>query len=513
MILSKDNLKHIKAKGLVVPDEKLFDLPEKVLQFGTGVLLRGLPDYFIDQANRKGVFNGRIVIVKSTSTTGSIGFEQQDNLYTLCVRGFEEGKAVEENIIISAVSRVIAAEKDWNAVLDFAQQPDLELVVSNTTEVGISLLNESIHLQPPISFPAKLLAVLYKRYQTFKGSSTAGLVVIATELISDNGKKLQGIVEELARFNKLEIDFMQWMQANVEFCNSLVDRIVPGGPDKKIQNNLEEQFGYRDQLLCIAEPYRLWAIEGSTKAIVSLDFSRVCQGMIVTHDIEQFKELKVRLLNGTHTLSCGIAVLAGIDTVKNGMGNILLKQYISTLMKQEIALGIPYPIAEKVALEFADTVLDRFANPYIEHLWINITVQYTMKMKIRVLPVLLNYYRLYDTVPKHIAFGFAAFLHFMRSAKKEENYFGNFNDLEYRINDDHAVYFYQKTLSVSADEQIDQVVSGRKYVARVLNDSEFWTADLNMLPGFTAAVYADYERILKDGLFKALATLEKETYT
>jgi tagaturonate reductase len=517
MILSKDNLKHIKAKTVLVPDEKLFGLPEKVLQFGTGVLLRSLPDYFIDQANRNGIFNGRIVIVKSTSTAGSTGFEQQDNLYTLCVRGIEEGKTVEENIIISAVSRVIAAEKDWGAVLEFAGQPDFKLVISNTTEAGISLLNESIYLQPPVSFPAKLLAVLYKRYQIFEGSSTAGLVVIATELIPDNGKKLQEIVEELARFNALGIDFIQWMQANVEFCNSLVDRIVPGKPDRQTHAVLEEQFGYQDGLLCIAEPYRLWAIEGSDKAAALLDFARTGEGIIVTRDIEQFKELKVRLLNGTHTLSCGIAVLAGISTVKNGMENLLLKQYISTLMKQEIAPAIPYPLTAGVALEFADRVSDRFANSYIDHLWMNITAQYTMKMKIRVLPVLLNYYRLYASVPKHIAFGFAAFLHFMKSEKREENYFGNFNGREYQINDDHAAYFYQKIQSVSAAGQpgsaADQLVSGRKYAAQILNDNEFWKTDLNALPGFTDAVYTAYESILKDGISDALATLEKQSYT
>lgn len=495
MILSKDNLKNIKAEKLVIPDEKLFDLPEKVLQFGTGVLLRSLPDYFIDQANRNGIFNGRIVIVKSTSTAGSADFEQQDNLYTLCVRGIEEGEAVEENMIISAVSRVIAAEKDWNAVLDFAIQPDFKLVISNTTEVGISLLNESIHLLPPVSFPAKLLAVLYKRYQALEGSSTAGLVVIATELIPDNGKKLQAIIEELARFNALEIDFMQWMRAHVEFCNSLVDRIVPGKPDKQIQADLEEQFGYQDQLLCIAEPYRLWAIEGSDKAAALLSFGSIDRGVVVTADIEQFKELKVRLLNGTHTLSCGIAVLAGIGTVRNGMENKLLKQYISTLMKQEISPAIPYPLADGVALEFADSVLDRFANSYIEHLWMNITAQYTMKMKIRVLPVLLNYYKLYAAVPQHIAFGFAAFLHFMKSEKREGNYFGNFNGTAYQINDEHAGYFYQKN------------------AAQILNDNEFWKTDLNALPGFAEAVYTAYESILKDGVPAALTNLEKKSYT
>jgi tagaturonate reductase len=87
MQLSKHTLKQIaQQKGLEVPAEKIFELPEKVLQFGTGVLLRALPDHFIDKANKQGLFNGRVVIVKSTDSDSS-AFDEQDGLYTVCVKG------------------------------------------------------------------------------------------------------------------------------------------------------------------------------------------------------------------------------------------------------------------------------------------------------------------------------------------------------------------------------------------------------------------------------------------
>ena len=86
MWLSKFNLKNIPAGAAQVPDHALFELPEKVLQFGTGVLLRGLPDYFIDKANKQGIFNGRVVVVKSTDGGDATAFEKQDGLYTICVR-------------------------------------------------------------------------------------------------------------------------------------------------------------------------------------------------------------------------------------------------------------------------------------------------------------------------------------------------------------------------------------------------------------------------------------------
>ena len=171
MQLSKKTIKKISPKeGLVIPGEKLFTLPEKVLQFGTGVLLRGLPDYFIDKANRQGIFNGRIVIVKSTASGSVDAFDEQDGLYTLCVKGIENGNTVEENIIHSAVSRVLSAASQWNEILQCAANPDLQVIISNTTEVGIVLdINDDLNGAPPASFPAKLLAFLYKRYKIFNG--------------------------------------------------------------------------------------------------------------------------------------------------------------------------------------------------------------------------------------------------------------------------------------------------------------------------------------------------------
>src|SRR5437867_4667319 len=190
MNLSHHNLNSITSDIVIKPNETLFALPEKVLQFGTGVLLRGLPDYFIDKANRNGIFKGRIVIVKSTDTGDSRAFDEQDNLYTLCIRGIANGEKVQENIICSAISRVLSAKQQWNEVLQCAHNTSLQIIISNTTEAGLVLVNENIHQQPPASFPAKLLAFLYQRYKAFNGSVESGMVIIPTELITDDGKKL-----------------------------------------------------------------------------------------------------------------------------------------------------------------------------------------------------------------------------------------------------------------------------------------------------------------------------------
>ena len=464
----------------------MFDLPEKVLQFGTGVLLRGLPDYFIDKANRQGLFHGRIVVVKSTDGGDGTAFDRQDGLYTLCVRGIEDGKKKEENIIHSVISRVLSARSQWQEVLQCAANMEMQVIISNTTEVGISLVEEDIHQQPPASFPGKLLAFLYQRYKVCKGSVDGGMVIIPTELIVDNGKKLAAIVERLAAYNKLEERFVSWLREACRWCSSLVDRIVPGKPDASTLQQLEHDLGYKDDLLSISEVYRLWAIEGDERIASVLSFSAADPGVVIAPDIEIFRELKLRLLNGTHTLSCGLGYLAGFVTVRQAMEDGAFSSFVSDLMLKEIAPAIPYEIPAAQSRDFGLQVLDRFRNPQLQHQWISITMQYTSKMKMRNVPVLLQHYKKHTMPPALISLGFAAYLLFMRGG-------------DYKINDDKA------ELLAGIWKQHDAA----GVVEAVLSDVSLWDADLTQLPGFAAAVKENLEMLINKGVQATLSSSGK----
>jgi tagaturonate reductase len=486
MKLSKKALPHITDAAIIKPDENIFDLPVKVMQFGTGVLLRGLIDCLIDKANRAGIFNGRVVVIKSTSSGDTNAFDEQDGLYTLLVRGIADGQEVEENIICAAISNVLTASTEWDLVLKEAINPELKVIVSNTTEVGIKLLNERIHQSPPLSFPAKLLAVLYHRYQVLGNNKDSGLVIIPTELLPGNGTILKGIIMELISFNQLGEDFEKWVLEANYFCNSLVDRIVPGKPAKAELQAFEEQAGYQDELLIVSEAYRLWAIEGDEKVKNILSFEQADKGIIVIPDIDLYRELKLRLLNGTHTLTCGFAFLSGFDTVKAATDNQAFLDFMQQVMA-EIVIAIPYEVDEQQATHFAASVLDRFRNPSIMHLWLNITQQYTTKFKMRVIPVLQQYYKLYNKVPLSIAKGFAAYLLFMRSVKQNgATYIGEFNGVEYPIGDDKAGFYFELWKSSSIDN----------VVLSTLKNEELWGADLTKLPGFALAVQQNLIKLM-----------------
>lgn len=497
MQLSKKSLENIIPQpDLSIPGENLFKLPEKVLQFGTGVLLRGLPDYFIDKANKQGVFNGRIVVVKSTDKGGTDAFNRQDGLYTLCIKGIEKNKKVEDTIINASISRVLSANEVWNEILKIAYNPELKLIISNTTETGITLSDDTIHLSPPHSFPGKLLAFLYERYKAFKGSDESGMVIIPTELITDNGIKLQSIVIKLAEKNKLEADFIKWLETSNYFCNSLVDRIVPGKLSATDQKITEEKLGYTDELMIMAEPFRLWVIESSDKKVKDiLSFSEVDEGVVITPDIEKFRELKLRLLNGTHSFCCALAVLAGFETVKDAMNDDNMLAFVHRLMTFEIATAIEGElISYNEACVFAAKVTDRFRNPFLEHKWISIAVNYTSKMRMRNISLLQHYYSKTGKVPEHMALGFAAYLLFMKCHAVNSEYYGEINGQTYRIEDEAAAYFADKWASNDADTVAD----------RVLEDEDLWGADLSVISGFAQTIKENIRLIQREGVMSAI---------
>lgn len=499
MILSKENLGKIKVQEeLIIPDVSLLSLPEKVLQFGTGVLLRGLPDYFIDKANRQNIFNGRVVVVKSTSTGGTDAFETQNGLFTLCVRGIENNNTIDKTIINSSISRVLSAREEWNKILECASNEDMQLIISNTTEVGIALVDDDINSNPPVSFPGKLLAFLLARYKAFNGSKESGMVIVPTELIVDNATKLKAIVIELAKRNSLDDAFIDWIGSANDFCNSLVDRIVPGKLPQAEQKITAEKLGYTDELIIISEAYRLWAIETtSERSKKILSFAKADSGVIIADNIDVYRELKLRLLNGTHSFTCGLAFLAGFRTVKDAMNNATFFSFETNLMMEAIAPSIVYDRLSLLdAKDFAKKVLDRFRNPYIEHQWISITLQYSSKMKMRNVPIILKNHEHNGFVSDALALGFAGYILFMKSEMNEEKEFvGKLNDKEYKITDDHAALLHSIWKN---NKEVKDVVQ------QILSNQTLWGTDLSALNGFAEKVTRYINSFLEKGVLESL---------
>lgn len=477
MQLTKSKIQKLRRENNVfIPPVSACHLPEKVLQFGTGVLLKGLPDFLIHKANCKGKFNGSIVMVKSTGNGDCLSIKKQDGLYTVCVRGIKEGKKINENHIVSSVSRCLSAKTEWDIILEVAANPEMQVVISNTTEVGIELVKDNIHNSPPVSFPGKLLAFLYQRFKIFNGDISKGMVIIPTELIPGNADKLLSIVLELAHQNGLEIAFIDWLENANEFCNSLVDRIVPGKLKEEEQAKIETELGYKDEDLIMSESYALWAIESSSEKVKSiLSFADDEEGVIIEADINRFRELKLRLLNASHSFSAGLAVLAGFDTVKHALDNKLFENFLQNLMVNEIIPCIVNgTIREDEALRFAQEVLDRYRNEFIEHKWLSITMQYSSKMYMRTVELIKKYIQRFEQPAPHMTLGMAAHILFMKSTASGNLFQGEANGEPYTITDNNA-HFYAEAWQAGTNSIV---------VKTVLNNTELWGIDLCSLPGF-----------------------------
>ena len=480
----------IEQRPELYPDhKKLLALPEKIIQFGTGVLLRGLPDFFVNKANQQNIFNGRIVVVKSTSQGGVDAFGIQKNIFSHGIRGIENGKQIDETVINSVISRTLSASNNWAEILECAYNPEMQIVISNTTEVGIQFVEDNLKASPPVSFPGKLTAFLFERFKAFSGSAESGMVIVPTELIVGNGTRLREIVLKQAEQHNLGADFVNWLEKENHFCNSLVDRIVPGKPDAETIAELSEKSGYKDDLLIVSEVYSLWAIEGGDHVKSVLSFAQADKGVVIEPNIDLFRELKLRLLNGTHTLASGLCFLHGLNTVRESMENPETADFIYGVMLKELAPAIPYEVDPARAQEFGNQVLDRFRNPFIRHQLIDITVQYTAKMKMRNIPTLLNHYQKSNEAPVLFAKGFAAFLLFMKPVQLIEGiYSGDRNGELYPIRCDSAAYFAEKWENAQSQTEL---------VNDVLSDQNLWGADLASLPGFNDAVVENLKLLSK----------------
>jgi len=485
-------------EDLPAPDPAVFDLPEKVVQFGTGGFLRAFADYFIDRANRQGRFNGRVVMVQSTGRRRAEALDAQDGLYTLWVRGLDAGRPVSSFMPLAAVSRALSAQDAWADVLACARNPDLELIISNTTEVGLTLdETDGPDGNPPRSFPGKLTAFLHARAVHFDYASDKGLVLLPCELLENNGDMLRRIVLALATRWGLGKRFGEWLTAANVFCNTLVDRIVPGAPIPEEQAACEATLGYQDALLTVGEVYRLWAIEGDAALRRRLGFAEADPGVLVTDDITPYRERKIRLLNGGHTLTVPIGFLIGNAMVLDHVQHPLTGPFIEALLRREI--GPSLDVDPATVPPYIDEVLERWRNPFLKHRLLDITLQSTTKMRHRVVPSLLRHYEKTHTVPHGMALGFAGYLHFMQGTPRPDGrVYGEKNGVRYLINDDKAPYFADAwaALPPSADRA--------RLVDPVCADETLWGTDLTGLPGFAGAVSAYLTQLRDEGVDAAL---------
>ena len=468
--------------------------PEKVMQFGEGNFLRAFVDDFIDIANEKAGFNGKVVLVQPIAQGLTDLINQQEGLYTLYLRGSEKGVKVDDKRVISAVSRCINPYGNWDKVLELARSEELEIIVSNTTEAGIVHDTESAFDQnPPVSFPAKLTRVLYERFS----AGRKGIVMLSCELIDNNGKELLKCVNQYIDDWKLKDDFRRWVNEENIFCSSLVDRIVPGRiRDSKEAEALAAANGYEDPLTDVGEVFGIWVIEGPEGLEDRLPFKKAGTPVIVVPDVTPYKKRKVRILNGAHTGFVLGAYLAGFDIVRDCMHDDTVREYMNKMLYDEVIPTLP--LDKQDLEEFARAVQDRFNNPFVNHELMSISLNSTSKWRARNMPTFLDYVQEKGELPACLTTSFAAYIAFYSSdiqGLTEQGLVcrrpkGN----EYTVSDDRYV------LEFYYDHRQD---SPEELVHAVMTHPEMWGTDLTAVPGFEEAAVRILKTIRAEGALKA----------
>lgn len=427
-------------------------MKETVIQFGEGNFLRGFFNYFLHVMNEKGIYEGKAVVIQPRAGGKCALLNAQDCKYNLYLRGIEKGEIKKEHHLVESISRCVDPYKYSDEYMALADNPDFRFVVSNTTEAGISF-DESCSFddKPCASFPGKLTQLLYKRYQ----NRMKGFTFLPTELIDNNGDALKKCVLQYAELWKLEEGFVNWINTENSFLNTLVDRIVTGYPSDETAALHPD-----DKYLDTAELFHLWVIEGNCEE--ELPLRKAGFNVIWTDDAKPYKKIKVRILNGAHTSLVALSLLSGIGTVGEAMNDETAYAFLQKAMNEEI---LPTIGDNDESRSFAESVFDRFRNPFISHKWRSIALNSVSKFSVRVLPTLLEYKEQKGEYPKCLTLSLAGLIYFYKNDKPEDN-----------------------------ADAVEKMQKGS--IAEILSDASLWQTDLSDI---TEIVESYYEKIASLG--------------
>lgn len=460
----------------------------KIMQFGEGNFLRAFVEWIIQDLNDKGAINAGVAVVQPMPFGRVEDLKNQDGLYTLRLEGIDNGKNVKSSQVIDVLEDYINPFTDYEKYLKYGESSDLEVIISNTTEAGIAVDPTDTDFSVcPKSYPGKLLALLKARYDFFKGDMSKGLNIIPCELIDDNGDELYRCLVELANINKMDAKFIEWLKKANHFTSTLVDRIVPGYPKNEIEE-IQKETGYIDNNIVKGEIFHLWVLKKEASIQRALPADKTGLNVIFADDIHPYKQRKVKILNGSHTAMVPIAYLCGIDTVGEAVNHPTIGKFVKDFVFEEVNPTINLPQDQMTA--FANSVIERYKNPYIRHELMSIALNSTTKFKTRLLPTLLDYVKIKGTLPMRLMFAFAALVTFHKGKRGQENI---------ALNDDIAYLAKWKYLWDNFGGDFDSLAKD------VLSWKEAWDMDMTTIhPEITATVAKLLKAIDTKGMLGAV---------
>lgn len=459
--------------------------PVRILQFGEGNFLRAFVDWMVDIANERGVTDTAVAVVspRFRDNAGIRALRKQDGMYHVCLEGVENGELKKSCRLVKCIADAFSPATDFGRYEHYILSPDLRFVVSNTTEAGIRYEADDVLADAPATFPGKITSMLYRRYRHFNGDPEKGLLFLCCELIEDNGSTLREYVLRHADEAGLESGFSEWVKTACGFCDTLVDRIVPGFPADNIAE-VQAALGFDDKLVVKGELYHVWAIggEGAERVRRELPLHEAGLNVLFMPSVKEFRDKKVRILNGSHTGMVPVALQLGCETVLDAFGDADVSRFISEMVRREV---LPMIEGDPEELRrFADGILERFLNPSVRHLLKSISLNSLSKWETRNYPTVADFYRRRGVTADYELFTFAALLALYAPRSGFEP-------------DDCAAHV-EKIREVWNDADIPVTV--KTIVAGGIFNADFE----HDVPGFSAKVAGYLEEIRRNGMRTAL---------
>ena len=472
-------------------------LPTKVLQFGSGVFLRGYFDWMLQQMNQQGVFNGAASMIKLTPRGDLSTYSEQDGVFQHIIRGVQDGAVVNKTETIVAIQEWIHPYNEWEAYLATAANESMSVVVSNSTEAGIRYEACDKPSGCPDSFPAKLCAWLEARFASFQ----TDVWVLPFELIEANGDQLREIVLRHASDWNIATECVAWIENHVHFVNTLVDRIV-AAPSTDERAALINEGLTADALLNASEPYHILVLDADeTELEAVLPLKTAGLNVVYTDELDVYRERKVKLLNGAHTSMLFLSYMRGNNTVEDSLNDEVIAKFLKTTLYDEVIPTIQLDRAELIA--FADSVLERFRNPFLKHQLLSISLNSISKIQHRVLRSLHDAVAQGHELPQRLCLAFASFLYFYHGTWDGDRFVGQRGDDRYAIQDDAELLKRIADWWVGIDEGADL----RPQLQHLCADADLWGFDLAAIDGFVDATFAYLDALSASGVDAALALI------
>lgn len=464
--------------------------PERIIQFGEGNFLRAFVDWIISNMNEKTDFNSSVVVVQPIEKGMIDALNAQDGLYHVNLQGLSNGEVINSLRMIDVISRALSPYQDFDAFLSLAEQPEMRFVISNTTEAGINF-DPSCKLDdaPASSYPGKLTQLLYHRFKHFAGDPAKGLIIFPCELIFLNGHKLKETIYQYIELWNLGEEFKAWFESACGVYATLVDRIVPGFPRKEIEQ-IKAKLDYDDNMVVQGEAFHLWVIEAPESVAEEFPANKAGLNVLFVPSEEPYHERKVTLLNGPHTVLSPVAFLAGVDIVRDACQHEVIGKFIHRVMFDELMETLNLPKAE--LQKFAEDVLERFNNPFVDHQVTSIMLNSFPKYATRDLPGLKEYLKRKGSLPEGLVLGLAAIMVYYRGGKRADG-------VEIIPNDAPEI--------MALLSQLWSEGSVENMVERVLGTTSIWGEDLNSIPLLAERVAYYIDKIQNQGMLQTVKEL------